>query len=290
MLSWQIAKNIGIYFDARDNLRNAKREFRMIENEKYPDPDPEPKLEVIRGPIYPPVKTNVRYPMFALIAGAATVVGGVLFTMLRFAIIFGGGRGQRLVDLSNISHILQIVGYSIIAIAVCVYCVRSKSAANSVRNSAEYKSACRNAELEYAKQCEAAKIRYQAALKEYNETYLPKYKKAQAAWLVDKCSRAFRADLVVRDARDKFNESCSGISMIPDQYMDDDALEYLENFLWSSDVELSDALASYDAHRQRQLDQQAIDIANKQRRDANIAATVATIQRHKIYKELKRRD
>lgn len=290
MLSWQIAKNIGIYFDARDNLRNAKREFRMIENEKYPDPDPEPKLEVIRGPIYPPVKTNVRYPMFALIAGAATVVGGVLFTMLRFAIIFGGGRGQRLVELSNISHILQIVGYSIIAIAVCVYCGRSKSAANSVRNSAEYKSACRNAELEYAKQCEAAKIRYQAALKEYNETYLPKYKKAQATWLVDKCSRAFRADLVVRDARDKFNESCSGISMIPDQYMDDDALEYLENFLWSSDVELSDALASYDAHRQRQLDQQAIDIANKQRRDANIAATVATIQRHKIYKELKRRD
>lgn len=290
MLSWQIAKNIGIYFDARDNLRNAKREFRMIENEKYPDPDPEPKLEVIRGPIYPPVKTNVRYPMFALIAGAATVLGGVLFTMLRFAIIFGGGRGQRLVELSNISHILQIVGYSIIAIAICVYCVRSKSAANSVRNSAEYKSACRNAELEYAKQCEAAKIRYQAALKEYNETYLPKYKKAQATWLVDKCSRAFRADLVVRDARDKFNESCSGISMIPDQYMDDDALEYLENFLWSSDVELSDALASYDAHRQRQLDQQAIDIANKQRRDANIAATVATIQRHKIYKELKRRD
>lgn len=290
MLSWQIAKNIGIYFDARDALRNAKREFRMIENEKYPDPDPEPKLEVIKGPIYPPVKTNVRYPMFALIAGAATVVGGVLFTMLRFAIIFGGGRGQRLVELNNISQILQIVGYSIIAIAICVYCVRSKSAANSVRNSAEYKSACKNAELEYAKQCEAAKIRYQAALKEYNETYLPKYNKAQAAWLVDKCSRAFRADLVVRDARDKFDESCSGISMIPDQYMDDDALEYLENFLWSSDVELSDALASYDAHRQRELDQQAIDIANKQRRDANIAATVATIQRHKIYKELKRRD
>lgn len=290
MLSWQIAKNIGIYFDARDNLRNAKREFRMIENEKYPDPDPEPKLEVIRGPIYPPVKTNVRYPMFALIAGAATVVGGALFTMLRFAIIFGGGRGQRLVELNNISQILQIVGYSIIAIAICFYCVRSKSAANSVRNSAEYKSACKNAEVEYAKQCEAAKIRYQAALKEYNETYLPKYNKAQAAWLVDKCSRAFRADLVVRDARDKFDESCSGISMIPDQYMDDDALEYLENFLWSSDVELSDALASYDAHRQRQLDQQAIDIANKQRRDANIAATVATIQRHKIYKELKRRD
>lgn len=290
MLSWQIAKNIGIYFDARDALRNAKREFRMIENEKYPDPDPEPKLEVIKGPIYPPVKTNVRYPMFALIAGAATVVGGVLFTMLRFAIIFGGGRGQRLVELNNISQILQIVGYSIIAIAICFYCVRSKSAANSVRNSAEYKSACKNAELEYAKQCEAAKIRYQAALKEYNETYLPKYNKAQAAWLVDKCSRAFRADLVVRDARDKFDESCSGISMIPDQYMDDDALEYLENFLWSSDVELSDALASYDAHRQRQLDQQAIDIANKQRRDANIAATVATIQRHKIYKELKRRD
>lgn len=290
MLSWQIAKNIGIYFDARDALRNAKREFRMIENEKYPDPDPEPKLEVIRGPIYPPVKTNVRYPMFALIAGAATVVGGALFTMLRFAIIFGGGRGQRLVELNNISQILQIVGYSIIAIAICFYCVRSKSAANSVRNSAEYKSACRNAEVEYAKQCEAAKIRYQAALKEYNETYLPKYNKAQAAWLVDKCSRAFRADLVVRDARDKFDESCSGISMIPDQYMDDDALEYLENFLWSSDVELSDALASYDAHRQRQLDQQAIDIANKQRRDANIAATVATIQRHKIYKELKRRD
>ena len=290
MLSWQIAKNIGIYFDARDNLRNAKREFRRIENEKYPDPDPEPKLEVIKGPVYPPVKTNVRYPMFALIAGAATVVGGVPFRMLRFAVDFVGGREQWLVELTNISNILQVVGYSIIAIAVCVYCLRSKSAANSIRNSSAYKSACKNAEVEYAKQCEAAKIRYQAALKEYNETYLPKYKKAQAAWLVDKCSRAFRADLAVRDARDKFDESCSGISMIPDQYMDDDALEYLENFLWNSNLELSDALASYDAHRQRELDQQAIDIANRQRRDANIAATVATIQRHKIYKELKRRD
>lgn len=290
MLGWQIANNIGIYLDARDNLRNAKREFRRIENEEYPNPDPEPKLEVIKGPIYPPVKTNVRYPMFALIAGAATVVGCIPFKLLRFAVDFVGGREQRLVELTKISNILQVVGYSIIAIAICVYCVRSKLAANSVRNSEGYKSACKNAEVEYAKQCEAAKIRYQAALKEYNETYLPKYKKAQAAWLVDKCSRAFRADLAVRDAKDKLDESCSGVSMIPDQYMDDDALEYLENFLWNSNLELSDALASYDAHRQRELDQQAIDAANKQRRDANIAATVATIQRHKIYKELKRRD
>lgn len=287
MLGWQIANNIGIYLDARDNLRNAKREFRRIENEEYPNPDPEPKLEVIKGPIYPPVKTNVRYPMVSTIVGA---VGGAFFTMLRVAVAFVGGSGKFFVELNNILCILQVIFYSIIAVAICLYCVRSKSAANSVRSSAEYKSACRNAEAEHAKQCEAAKVRHQAALKEYNETYLPNHKKAQAAWLVDKCSRAFRADLAVRDARDKFNESCSGISMIPDQYMDDDALEYLENFLRNSDLELLDALASYDAYRQRELDQQAIDAANRQRRDANIAATVATIQRHKIYKELKRRD
>lgn len=48
MLGWEIAKNIGIYLDARDNLRNANREFSRIQNEEYPNPDPEPKLEVIR--------------------------------------------------------------------------------------------------------------------------------------------------------------------------------------------------------------------------------------------------
>lgn len=279
MLSWEIAKNIGIYFDARDNLRNAKREFRMIENEKYPDPDPVPKLEVIKGPNYPPVKTNVDYPMRAVTIGAVMIVVGAHLA--------------RFVKLDNpdlVRWVMQLIGYATIAFSVYRYHIKSKFQATLIRNSDWYNEDRKKAEIAYVKECEDAKVKYEAALKEYNEIYLPKYNKAQAAWLADKCSRAFRADLAVRDARDKFDDSCSGISMIPDQYMDDDALEYLEHFLWSSGVELSDALASYDAHRQRQLDQQAIDIANKQRRDANIASTVATIQRHKIYKELKRRD
>ena len=97
--------------------------------------------------------------------------------------------------------------------------------------------------------------------------------------------------------------------IVPAQYRDAYALQYIYDMISTSDYDVRQAIDSFDKNEQRRLDimrlqeqQQAnalameqndlLDrqntIAAKARRDANIAAVVGTVQRHNTNKTIKK--
>ncbi len=183
-----------------------------------------------------------------------------------------------------------------------------------IRDTPEYRQQCAAIDDEVKKKQAAADELYQKQLKEYQDVILPKYEKALAEWTQMHNKEIERVKTILHSAEKDLSEHYEATKIVPLQYREISALQYIYDSISTSDYSVKEAIDAYDKDRQRRLDQAQIneqrrannlareqndlameqndllaeqnDIADRARRDARTAAIVGAVQRHNTNKAL----
>ena len=189
-----------------------------------------------------------------------------------------------------------------------VYRKEKNANIESIKNSAEYKSKCAELDKEFDEiQAENDKV-YENQKLEYENNILPEYEKKLAEWTEMHFNYIEKEETNLRNAETELATIYAETKIVPIQYRNIEALQYITDMVCSSDYDVKQAIENYDKKVQRDLDiikieeqqraneladeqayllQEQNKIAEKARRDANIASVVGTVQRHNTNKILK---
>lgn len=178
-----------------------------------------------------------------------------------------------------------------------------------------YIAKCAELDAQYDEKDLALKQEYTAEKDKYDTETLPNYQKDLDAWNAqhEQELQALQDDL--SNSRTRLASIYADTKIVPMQYRNIDALEYIYNMISTSDYDVTYAINSYDTHRQRMLDtermkieearlqeqQIANDLADEHaqllseqnaiseqaRRDAKFASAVGMVQQHNSNKYLK---
>ena len=178
----------------------------------------------------------------------------------------------------------------------------------NIRNSEEYKAECAKLDASYDAQEKELKKQYEEAKKKYDTKTLPMYNNQLNAWTIKHDAEIDRATNDLTSAKDKLNSIYEDTKIVPKQYRNLDALQYIYDLISTSDYDVTYAISNYDTHRQREIDsarlreqQLANDLADEQasllseqnqiaeqaRKDARFANAVNMVQSHNRNKSLK---
>lgn len=190
------------------------------------------------------------------------------------------------------------------------------NAIEKIKNSPDYKSQCAIIAKEANQQQINADKKYQKDLEEYENFLLPQYKKEFEIWSKNHNDKINSVHDVLNNATKELSIHYEETKIIPLQYRTIPALQYIYDMIATSDYTIMQAIDIYDRNEQRKLDaekleeqkrlteqqkaanelaavnasllQEQNEIADKARRDANIAAAVSAVQRHNLNKTLKK--
>lgn len=179
----------------------------------------------------------------------------------------------------------------------------------------KYKIKCEELDAEYDKEDLAYKQQYEFEKKKYDTETLPNYQRNLNAWNIKHEQEIEDIKNDISASKNKLASIYADTKIVPIQYRNIDALEYIYNLVSTSDYDVTYAINNYDTHRQRMLDtermrieearlqeqQIANDLADEQaqllyeqnmiaekaRKDAKFASTVGMIQHHNTNKTLK---
>lgn len=196
---------------------------------------------------------------------------------------------------------------------VIYYLVKLKKAKKQdvidIQNSSEYINTCRKIDNEYEEELLKAKIEHEKKMDEYNKIVVVEYNKNFDIWKVKHEAELKQANAEFTEAETKLNEHYNSTQLIPIKYHDISILEYIYGIINSSQYSFKEAaedderdisrqieiekinqqrLANDLAEQQAMLTEEQNSIAEKMRRDQNIAAVVGTVQRHNTNKFLKK--
>ncbi len=185
-----------------------------------------------------------------------------------------------------------------------------------IRNSDEYKAQCAALDLEFDKQQESENKKYKEAKKIFDTETMPKYQQELKEWTDKHNAEINDNKRKLSNAESELSSLYNNTNIIPMQYRDIPALQYIYDMISSSDYDVKEAIESYDKKVQRDLDIHKINeqqianqlayeqnqlayeqnalideqnyIADKARKQANAAAFVGAVQRHNTNKSLKK--
>ena len=190
-----------------------------------------------------------------------------------------------------------------------IYRKQQAAAIAQIRNSDEYRKQCADAQAAAGEQQRRFDEEYEKALAEYESVLLPKYQAERSAWAAEHQAQIEKMEQELAQLKQELATLYGQTRIVPAQYRDAYALQYIYDMISTSDYDVRQAIDSFDKNEQRRLDimrlqeqQQAnalameqndlLDrqntIAAKARRDANIAAVVGTVQRHNTNKTIKK--
>ena len=190
-----------------------------------------------------------------------------------------------------------------------IYRKQKAAAIAQIRNSDEYRKQCADAQAAANEQQHRFDAEYEKALAEYESVLLPKYQAERSAWEAEHQAQIEKMEQELAQLKQELSALYEQTRIVPAQYRDAYALQYIYDMISTSDYDVRQAIDSFDKNEQRRLDimrlqeqQQAnalameqndlLDrqntIAAKARRDANIAAVVGTVQRHNTNKTIKK--
>ena len=225
----------------------------------------------------------------------------------------GGVAGCALYKLTRIGFFCVLGLYLLLGYVIYVKHNRDKEYKEIV-NSDDFKLACNNAHGEYLHRCEQAQEEYEDEMFDYN-CIMKAYNEEKKAFFDDIKTKIDNLSSAISNNEYALETLYAEYKCIPEKYRTEEALMYLYNEMTNSTYTLNESFMSYDRHRQYELDQQRLEeqriandiadakyraqqeanalaeegnaIANKARRDANIAAVVGAVQRHNTNKYLK---
>ena len=188
------------------------------------------------------------------------------------------------------------------------YKKKKEEAAAKILNSEEYRRQCEAIEEETRQKQAALDDQYNAALKEYNEVTVPEYQRELEKWEKDHTQATEKLQKELEEGQKELAAHYEATRLIPAQYRETDALQYIYDLISSSDYSVREAIEMYDKERQRRLDRQKIyeqqranrladeqvqltyeqnDIADRIRKNERNAAIVGIVQRYNTNKLLK---
>lgn len=170
-----------------------------------------------------------------------------------------------------------------------IYKPKKKKEISRIQNSANYKAQCAEADRGFDGLQEKLDASYQIEKQKYEKEILPKYQ--------DKIGKA-RYDL--RAAKAALDDLYTTTKIVPLQYREIPILQYIYDTISTSDFDVRYAIELYEKNEQRKLDEARLyeqqqanqlaseqnDIAEKMRREQNIANVVGAVQRHNTNKAL----
>ena len=197
-----------------------------------------------------------------------------------------------------------------------IYDNQKKSASERIRNSDEYKQKCAAIKSEADRQQQAYNAEYSVAKNHYETVILPQYQAELKQWQDRKDNVIKAAEQELAICKKELEELYQNSHMIPLQYQNSYALQYIYNVVSTSDYDLKQAIESFDKYEQRRLDQELIrqqqaandlaaeqimqqqeandlaaeanDIADRARREAKWASAVNAVQQHNLNKTVKK--
>lgn len=190
-----------------------------------------------------------------------------------------------------------------------IYRKKKKEAIEKVRNSEEYKQQYAMAKAEADKIQQNYDAEYTAAKFNFDTVTMPNYLAEYAEWEKDKNERINQLENELLKVQQDLSELYGQTRIIPVQYRSIYALQYIYDMISTSDYDVRQAIDSFDKSEQRRLDEMRLQeqqqanalameqndlldeqniIAQKARRDANIASVVGAVQRHNTNKNFKK--
>ena len=184
-----------------------------------------------------------------------------------------------------------------------------------IRNSEEYKEKCADCDKAFDEQQAEFDKAYEEAKTEYDTKILPDYEIKLAEWTAKHDKEVEEQEVILKNAETELENLYTTTKIVPIQYRNIEALQYITDMVSSSDYDVKQAIESYDKKVQRDLDIKKIEeqqianqladeqanllaeqadlieesnkIARKARRDANISSAIGIVQRHNLNKKFK---
>lgn len=170
-----------------------------------------------------------------------------------------------------------------------------------IRNSEEYKAKCAELDSTYDAQQQKFDEQYASEKEKYDTETLPNYNNQRNAWTAKHESEIETATNDLMNAENKLASIYDTTRIVPAQYRNIDALQYIYDLVSTSDYDVTYAINNYDTHRQRSLEEARLQeqqiandladeqnqIAEKARRDEKFANAIGIIQQHNRNKSLK---
>lgn len=199
-------------------------------------------------------------------------------------------------------HVAITIGY------VMKYREMKKADVEKVRNSAEFKSKLKQIDDDYDSLVSAAKSKYEKDMDEWKNDLMPRYEIDKVKYEAKKREDIANCKAAITNDKREISRIYGETKILPTAYRTLPILEYIEEFMTSSNFDVDRAIENYDREQQRcidekrfqqevyynQLQEQMVDaqeransIADRARRDANRYEFVAAVQRHNTNKHLK---
>lgn len=199
-------------------------------------------------------------------------------------------------------HVAITIGY------VMKYREMKKADVEKVRNSAEFKAKLKQIDDDYDSLVYAAKAKYEKDMDEWKNDLMPRYEIDKVKYEAKKREDIANCKAAITHDKREISRIYGETKILPTAYRSLPILEYIEEFMASSNFDVNRAIENYDREQQRcidekrfqqevyynQLQEQMVDaqeiansIADRARRDANRYEFVAAVQRHNTNKHLK---
>ena len=200
-------------------------------------------------------------------------------------------------------HVAITIGY------IMKYREMKKADVERVRNSDEFKAKLQKIDDDYNGLVAAAKEKYEKDLAEWTNDLMPRYEINKVKYEEKKRVDISNCKAAITHDKREIARIYGETKIIPTAYRTLPILEYIEEFMSSSNFDVSRAIENYDREQQRAIDEKrfqqevyynqlqeqmvdaqerANDIADRARRDANRTEFVASVQRHNTNKHLKK--
>ena len=280
------------------NIRRLRTQRDNLREKTFRDPPTAPVKQTVKEVVPDPedyIKThmNSTSALALFLGGGAVGCGLYNLTRIGFFCVWG---------------LYLLLGYFIYAK------YKHNKEYNEILNSDDFKLACNDAHGEYLYRCNQAQEEYEAAMFDYN-CAMKAYNDEKKAFFEDIKTKIDNLSSAISNNEYALEALYTETKCVPEKYRTEEALTYLYNEMTNSTYTLNESFMSYDRHRQYELDQQRLEeqrianeladanyraqqeanalaeegnaIADKARRDANIAAVVGAVQRHNTNKYLK---
>lgn len=203
-----------------DNLKN-------FESKVYTKPLPTaPTKEICKGD-YPDAKAKLKINWKVLLIIEALICL-VVYTLALFGL-----------NLFELVLVYPIV-YLIIAI------IKKNKESQNIEQSESYRQACAKAERDRMQKQKMLDEEYSAKLEKYNNYILPAYEKEKADWLGKINADKRNAEFNLSNATDALNKHYEKTKIVPINYRNIPALEYIYSIISTSDFTVKEAIENYD--------------------------------------------
>lgn len=292
--------------DHRQQVQTVKRALELekqVESQKYSlqneraehfgkaQPQPPVHKEAKYTPPTIQHGCKINWPLMFLPVGALFFVGmqsqSVLFILLSFA-----------------AFLIWPLAYYF-----AIYRKKRNEIIEQIRKSDSYRKQCTAAREEADRQQQAYDAEYFKEKEQYDMVILPQYRAEYSDWEQEHRAKLEKEEQELEQTKQELAELYEQTRIVPAQYHYIDALQYIYDMISTSEYGVREAIESYDKSEQRRLEESHLQeqrqanelameqnelldkqnsIAQKARRDANIASVVGAVQRHNTNKTLKK--